>query len=196
MGWLVPSRAQPCLGNGQEWPGLPSRAPDRRRQLRSVLPGGEAPLRPAADGHWAALISARGVTMVDGSAPQSPARWTSLRGDGALAALLAVVLPVGTYFAAQHQPDVTVLQGQLQRLGHRPFDAVAVALVAASAGALAMRRRYPVAVVALVFGTTLVFFLLRYANRPILAALVIAYHTPTHPRPPPAPRPAAAGPVS
>jgi len=119
------------------------------------------------------------VTTVNGSAPQAPARRTSLLADGALAAGLAVVLTVGTYFAAQHQPDVTVLQGQLQRLGHRPFDAGAVALVAASAGALAMRRRYPVAVLALVFGTTLVYFVLGYANGPIWLALVIAYYTAT-----------------
>jgi len=119
------------------------------------------------------------VTTVNGSAPQAPARRTSLLADGALAAGLAVVLTVGTYFAAQHQPDVTVLQGQLQRLGHRPFDAGAVALVAASAGALAMRRRYPMAVLALVFGTTLVYFVLGYANGPIWLALVIAYYTAT-----------------
>ena len=117
------------------------------------------------------------MTTLDGSASEAPARQTSLLGDVVLAAALAVVLPVGTYFAAQHQADVTVLPGQLQRLGHRSFDAWAVALVAASAGALALRRRRPVAVLAFVVGTTLIYFVLGYANGPIWLALVIAYYT-------------------
>jgi signal transduction histidine kinase len=117
------------------------------------------------------------VTTLDGSESEAPARQTSLLGDVVLAAALAVVLPVGTYFAAQHQADVTVLPGQLQRLGHRSFDAWAVALVAASAGALALRRRRPVAVLAFVVGTTLIYFVLGYANGPIWLALVIAYYT-------------------
>jgi signal transduction histidine kinase len=119
------------------------------------------------------------VTTANGSPPQAPSRRTSLLADAALAAALAVVLPVGTYFAAQHQADVTVLPGQLQRLGHHPFDAGAVALVAASAGALALRRRRPVAVLVLVFGTTLIYFVVGYANGPIWLALVIAYYTAT-----------------
>ena len=92
------------------------------------------------------------MTTVDGSAPEAAARRASLMADGALAAALAVVLPVATYFAAHHQP------------GHRPFDAGAVGLVIASAGALALRRRYPVAVLALVFGITLIYFVRGYAD--------------------------------
>jgi signal transduction histidine kinase len=107
--------------------------------------------------------------MMNGGAPQAPARQMSLPADAALAAALAVVLPVLTYFAAQH------------RAGHRPFDAGAVALVIASAGTLAMRRRYPVAVLALVFGITLIYFVLGYAKwlAPIWVPLVIAYFTAT-----------------
>jgi signal transduction histidine kinase len=109
------------------------------------------------------------VTMVNGSAPQAPVRRMSLPADAALAAALAVVLPVLTYFAAQHWA------------GHRPFDAGAVALVIASAGALAMRRRYPAAVLALVFGITLIYFVLGYAKwlAPIWLPLVIAYFNAT-----------------
>ncbi len=73
------------------------------------------------------------------------------------------MLSVGTYFAAWHQP------------GHRPVDAGAIALVIVSAGALALRRRYPVAVLGLVFGTTLIYFVLGYASGPIWLALIVAY---------------------
>jgi len=107
------------------------------------------------------------MTAVDSSAPQAAAGRASLMADGALAAALAVVLPVATYFAAHHQP------------GHRPFDAGAVGLVIASAGALALRRRYPVAVLALVFGITLIYFVRGYADGPIWLPLIIAYYTAT-----------------
>ena len=53
----------------------------------------------------------------------------------------------------------------------------AIALVIASAAALALRRRYPVAVVALVFGTTLAYFVLGYAEGPIWLALITAYYS-------------------
>lgn len=88
------------------------------------------------------------MTAVNGSARRAPARRVSALADGALAAALAAVLPVATHFAAQHQA------------GYRPVDAGAIALVILSAGALALRRRYPVAVLALVFGTTLIYFAL------------------------------------
>jgi signal transduction histidine kinase len=104
------------------------------------------------------------VTAVNG-ADRAAGRRAGLLADGALAAVLAAALPVVSYFAAHHQP------------GHRPFDAGAVALVIAAAVALAPRRRYPVAVLALVFGITLVYFVLGYANGPIWLALLIAYYT-------------------
>src|SRR5947207_11900470 len=105
------------------------------------------------------------MSAVNGSAERAPARRTSLIADGALAAVLAVVLSAGTYFAAWHQH------------GHRAVDAGAIALVIASAGALALRRRYPVVVLALVFGTTLIYFVLGYANGRIWVALIIAFYT-------------------
>jgi len=105
------------------------------------------------------------MTAVTRSAQRAPARRASLIADGALAAVLAAALPVITYFAAKHQP------------GHRPVDAGAIALVAASAGVLALRRRYPAAVLALVFGIILVYFVLGYAYGPIWLSLVIAYYT-------------------
>jgi signal transduction histidine kinase len=114
------------------------------------------------------------MTALNGSARQAPARRTSLIADGALAAALAVVLTVGTYFASRG----TYFASQYH-VGHRPFDAGAIALVIASAGALVLRRRDPVAVLAVVFGTTLVYFLLGYANGPIWLALIIVYYTAT-----------------
>jgi signal transduction histidine kinase len=96
--------------------------------------------------------------------PESASR-TSLIVDGALAAGLAAFLTVGTYFASQGQPD------------RRPFDAGAIALVIVAAGALAWRRRRPVAVLGVVFGAALIYFVVGYANGPIWLALIVAYFT-------------------
>jgi signal transduction histidine kinase len=89
----------------------------------------------------------------------------SLIVDGALAAGLAAFVTIGTYFASQHQ------------LARRPFDAGTVALLIAAAGALALRRRHPVIVLSLVFGITLVYNVVGYANGPIWLTLVVAYIT-------------------
>ena len=107
------------------------------------------------------------MTAVSRGAQRARAGRASVTADGALAAVLAVVLPVITYFAAQHQG------------GHRPFDAAAVALVMASAGTLALRRQHPVAALAVIFGATLIYFGLGYADGPIWLALIIAYYTAT-----------------
>jgi signal transduction histidine kinase len=82
-----------------------------------------------------------------------------------LAAGLGALLTVSTYFASQHQPS------------RRPFDAGAIALFIVATGALALRRRHPVAILAAVFGVTMVYNVLGYANGPIWLALVIAYIT-------------------
>ena len=100
--------------------------------------------------------------------PATEARATPRRRflvDAAIAAGLAVVLTVATYFASRHQPS------------HRPFDAGAIALVVLAAGGLAWRHRYPVAVLGTVFGATVAYFGLGYANGPIWIALVVAYFT-------------------
>jgi signal transduction histidine kinase len=89
----------------------------------------------------------------------------SLIVDGILAAGLAAFLTVGTYFASQHQPT------------RRPFDAGTIALVIVAAGVLALRRRHPVAVMTVVFGATLLYFILGYANGPIWLTLIVAYFT-------------------
>jgi signal transduction histidine kinase len=85
--------------------------------------------------------------------------------DGVLAAGLAAVITVGTYFASQHQPT------------RRPFDPGTIALIIIAAAALALRRSHPVAVLVAVFGSTLTYFVLGYANGPIWLTLVVAYFT-------------------
>jgi MYXO-CTERM domain-containing protein len=89
----------------------------------------------------------------------------SLIVDGALAAGLAAFVGVGTFFASQRQPT------------RRPLDVWAFVLVALAAGALVARRRHPVAVLEVVFGVTLVYFVLGYANGPIWLTLIVAYFT-------------------
>jgi signal transduction histidine kinase len=103
-------------------------------------------------------------TMNVRASPGSASR-TSLIVDGAVAAGLAAFLTVGTYFASQGQPD------------RRPFDAGAIAVVIAAAGALTWRRRHPVAVLGVVFGAALIYLVIGYANGPIWLALIVAYFT-------------------
>jgi signal transduction histidine kinase len=85
--------------------------------------------------------------------------------DAALAVALAAFLLVGSYFASQGQP------------GRRAFDAGAVVLLLVAAGALAWRRRYPVAVLLVVFGATLTYFVVGYGPSPIWLAMIVAYFT-------------------
>ena len=99
-----------------------------------------------------------------GSPPETVSRWTPMI-DGAIAAGLAVFIAVGTYFALHNQPT------------SRRFDAWAVVLVVLAAGALAARRRFPVAVLGVVLGVTVVYRAVGYANGPIWIALVVAYVT-------------------
>ena len=77
--------------------------------------------------------------------------------------------------------------GRLHHVGHvlrvagqparRSFDLGTVALILVAAGALAARRRHPVVVLEVVFGATLVYFVVGYANGPIWLALIVAYVT-------------------
>jgi hypothetical protein len=86
--------------------------------------------------------------------------------DTTLAVGLAVFGVVGTYFASlQQQP------------GRRPFDVGAAALVVIAALALAARRRWPLAVVSVVFATTLAYLVIGYEDGPIWFPLIIAYFT-------------------
>jgi signal transduction histidine kinase len=115
----------------------------------------------------AALTYARFVTATwtDASVPSGPAPRSSLVVDGAMAAALGAFILVTTYFASHAQP------------ARRPFDAGTIALILVAAGALAARRLHPVIVMDVVFGATLLYFVLGYANGPIWLALILAYVT-------------------
>jgi len=95
----------------------------------------------------------------------APSPRASALFDAALAVALAAFLLVGSYFASQGQP------------GRRAFDAGAVVLLLVAAGALAWRRRYPVAVLLVVFGATLTYFVVGYAPSPIWLVMIVAYFT-------------------
>ena len=85
--------------------------------------------------------------------------------DVALALAVGAMEIVATYFTAQHQPD------------QRALDAGAIALLAAGAMALVLRRQYPAAVLIFAKATTLVYWLLDYPGGPIFLALIIAFFT-------------------
>jgi signal transduction histidine kinase len=85
--------------------------------------------------------------------------------DGLLAVLLGSFVTLVTVVASHNQP------------ARRPFDIGTVVLIWAAAGALVARRRHPVAVLEVVFGATLVYFVVGYANGPIWLALIVAYVT-------------------
>ena len=132
-----------------------------------VLPGAHVLMRLTADDGAAALAYARFVTAAwtDTSAPSGPALRSTLVVDGALAAGLAAFILVGTYFASHAQP------------ARRAFDPGTIALTLVAAGSLAARRRHPVIVLEVVFGATLLYFVIGYANGPIWLALIVAYVT-------------------
>jgi signal transduction histidine kinase len=100
-----------------------------------------------------------------GMATDGGASRRNLLVDGALAIGLAAFVTLVTYFASHGQP------------ARRPFDVGTVALIWVAAGALVARRRHPVAVLEVVFGATLVYVAVGYANGPIWLALIVAYVT-------------------
>jgi signal transduction histidine kinase len=96
---------------------------------------------------------------------QEEAARNARRVDALIGLGLAVLMVVGTYFASHGQP------------ARRGFDALAVVLVVAAAGALAFRRPWPVGVLWFVVGVALIYFVLDYPNGPIWLALVVASFT-------------------
>jgi signal transduction histidine kinase len=106
------------------------------------------------------------LTYAEGMIPTpAPPSRTIPMVDVVLATVLAVLLPVFTFFAAKHQP------------GPRHLDAWAYVLVAAAAGALVARRRYTVAVLVAVFGITFTYLALGYGNGPVWVPLLVGYYT-------------------
>src|SRR5262245_15606443 len=107
-----------------------------------------------------AYCAAMAVAKGRGSAGAVTRR--NLIADIAMSAGLAAFVVVGTHFAA-HGPHA-----------YRPVDAGAYALAVVAAGALVWRRRYPIQVMGVVFGTTLAYFALGYPAGPIWFPLIIA----------------------
>jgi signal transduction histidine kinase len=97
-----------------------------------------------------------------GSAPGAPPQRGLIR-DAPLALGLGAFVMLATYFASQNQPT------------RRPFDVWGAALIVAAAGALVVRRRFPVTVLAVVFGAVLAYFAIGYANGPIWLIMIAAY---------------------
>lgn len=85
--------------------------------------------------------------------------------DVALAGAIAVVQVAGTYLAGRHQVE------------REPFDTLAGVLLAAGPAALIVRRRFPVAVYAAAFASTLAYVSLGYPRGPIFFGLIVAFLT-------------------
>ena len=90
-------------------------------------------------------------------------RWSS--HDVLLAVAVGAAQLLFTTLASRRQPD---------RLA---IDGLAVVLLLAGPAALVLRRRYPVAVLAVVFSTTLAYVVIGYARGPIFLGLIVAFVT-------------------
>jgi signal transduction histidine kinase len=99
---------------------------------------------------------------VDSSWPEWLRGW---RADALLAFVAGAIQIVGTSFAARAQT------------GRASMDAIAYALLAAGPIALLVRRRYPIAVLFVVFGTTLAYWTTNYPRGPVFIALIVAFIT-------------------
>jgi signal transduction histidine kinase len=93
---------------------------------------------------------------------QSARRWL---GDGLLAVVLLIFGLVATKFAAENQPTSARL------------DAVGYGLIAIASSALAVRRRWPLAALAVITAATTVYLVRDYAYGPILIVFSIAVYT-------------------
>ena len=91
--------------------------------------------------------------------------WTGLRADVAIAVGLGIAQLLFTHFAAREQPE------------RMPLDALAYTLLAAGPAALIVRRRYPVAVHAVVLGATLSYSVIGYPRGPIFLSLIVSFFT-------------------
>ena len=123
-------------------------------------------MQPGFDDAGPTYSYAQSMRTADALGVMGPETKPSHLVDALGAAALAAFVVVGTYFASHNQETP-----------HRAFDAWAVVFVVIAAGALALRHRWPVPVLLVVFAATLAYFALGYVNGPIWLALVIAYFT-------------------
>jgi signal transduction histidine kinase len=93
--------------------------------------------------------------------------WSTLGGSGDLARAAAIgLVQIGiTYLAAHNQPE------------RRHVDLLGVALLAAGPAALAVRRRWPLQVLAFVLAVTIAYYVLGYPFGPVFLALIVALFT-------------------
>jgi signal transduction histidine kinase len=94
---------------------------------------------------------------------ERPRWWRGWHVDLAITLAVAVVEIIGTHGTAQRQPD------------RQSLDALAYILLAAGPVALLARRRFPLTVYGVVFGTTLAYSLIGYPQGPIWLALIISF---------------------
>lgn len=87
------------------------------------------------------------------------------RADLTIALMVGAVAIAGTYFVGQNQPD------------RQAFDALALLLLGAGAGALVFRRQYPGRVLIFALGITLLYLLLNYPKGPYFLTLIVAFLT-------------------
>jgi len=106
----------------------------------------------------------RTVVVVRSDATTTSTRETWLF-SAFVAALIAAVQIGGATVAARHQPD------------RYAIDAPAVALLLVGPAALLFRRRYPVAVLAACFASTLAFVVAGYPRGPVFLAMIVAFVT-------------------
>jgi len=107
-----------------------------------------------------------GAPRSDPSDPSDTApRWRWSRHDLGVAVVVGFFQVVGTALAAHHRPQP----------GRHPLDALGVVLLAAGPAALAVRRRFPVAVLEVAFLTTLAYVVIGYREGPIWLGLIVAY---------------------
>jgi signal transduction histidine kinase len=101
--------------------------------------------------------------------------WTSFRGadlnpreasrDALVALAVAFIQVAGSFGASRGQPE------------RDPLDELAIVLLLVGPAALVVRRRYPVAVLAVVLSTTLLYMVMGYPYGPVILSAIIAIYT-------------------
>jgi signal transduction histidine kinase len=92
-------------------------------------------------------------------------RWAGSRTDVIIALVVAAIQMAGTTAAAAHHP------------GHPTIGVAGYTLLAIGPLALLARRRYPITVLAVTFGVTLLYWDLGYPRGPVFFALIVAFFT-------------------
>jgi signal transduction histidine kinase len=114
------------------------------------------------------VIYRSGVNSTEDVSSSSSHRLGAWRGwqvDLAITIAVGLIQVLGAHLAAQGQPE------------REPLDALGYILLAAGPVALLARRRFPVAVYAVVLGATLAYAVIGYPRGPIFFSLIVAFFT-------------------